>query len=133
MAWFAGCGGAPAAPAAPGAAAAAPAVDTRTPIERRRDAACDQLAPRITACAVEDARADLAAGKTDRRQFELDTAPDVQRKHTGEFARACKAARYTSRQVRVLEVCFQAEPVCAALIDCLGHLQDPEPAGPHRP
>jgi hypothetical protein len=70
---------APDRPAAP----PAPAVrDTRTPIERRRDVACDQLGPTVTACAVEDARNKLAAGQIDQRQFELDTAPAVQRKNT---------------------------------------------------
>jgi len=137
VAWFAGtagCGGAPPAPPGePSSGASASAPDPRTPIERRRDAACDQLAPKITACAVEDARADLAAGTIDRRQLEIDTAPGVQRKHTDEFARACKAARYTSRQVRVLEVCFRQEPACPALLDCLGHLQDADPGDPRRP
>jgi len=102
--------------------------DTRTPIERRRDAACDHLGPKITACAVEDARADLAAGRIDQRQFDADTAPAVQRKHTEEFVKACKRASYSSRQVRVLEVCFREETRCRPLLDCLGHLDDRAPA-----
>ena len=100
------------------------ATDTRTPIERRRDAACDQLGPKLTACAVEDARANLAAGKIDQHQFDLDTAPAVQRRHTDEFEKACKRATYSSRQVRVLEVCFREETRCGPLLDCLGHLSD---------
>ncbi|HEX8107453.1 MAG TPA: hypothetical protein VF516_06965, partial [Kofleriaceae bacterium] len=112
-----------------GAADPAPAADPRTPIERRRDAACDALGPRLTACAVADARADLAAGKIDQRQFERDTAPAVQRKNTEEFEARCKAARTSSRQVRVLEVCFRAEAQCAPLLDCLAHLHDRAPAG----
>ena len=126
----AGCGGA----AQPGVGPAMPAsepaqADTRTPIERRRDAACDQLAPKLTACAVEDARADLAAGKIDQRQFDLDTAPAVQRRHTEEFEKACKKATYSSRQVRVLEVCFREETRCGPLLDCLGHLSDQPASG----
>ncbi|HEY0480273.1 MAG TPA: hypothetical protein VGD37_22290 [Kofleriaceae bacterium] len=112
----------PAAPAPP------PAHDARTPIEQRRDAACQQLGPRITACAVEDARARLAAGKIDQRQFDADTAAAVQRKHTEEFDKACKGASYSSRQIRVLEVCFHEETRCAPLLDCLGHLSDRPPA-----
>jgi hypothetical protein len=96
----------------------------RTPIEQRRDAACDQLGPKITACAVEDAKADLAAGKIDRPQFDRDTAPDIQRKHTEEFGKACKGHAYSSRQVRVLEVCLREEARCGPLLDCLGHLSD---------
>ncbi len=123
----AGCGGPQRAPE--GAADPAPAGDPRTPIERRRDAACDALGPKLTACAVADARADLAAGKIDQRQFERDTAPAVQRKNTEEFETRCKAAQYSSRQVRVLEVCLHEETECAPLLDCLAHLRDPAPSG----
>lgn len=115
------CGGSPA-PATPAPAPAAP--DPRSPIERRRDAACDQLGPKLTACAVEDARASFAAGKIDQAQLARDTAPEVQRKNTEEFDQACKRTPYSSRQVRVLEVCFKEEPQCAPLLDCLGHLND---------
>jgi hypothetical protein len=103
----------------------APVTDPRTPIEARRDAACDQLGPKLTACAVEDARANLAAGKIGRDQFERDTAPAIQHKNTEEFVRACKGTAYSSRQVRVLEVCFREETQCAPLLDCLEHLRDP--------
>jgi hypothetical protein len=130
--WLLACGGSQrgadgegSAAREPAAAPAAPvASDPRTLIELRRDAACDQLGPKITACAVEDARAKLAAGKIDRPQFERDTAPAIQRKHTEEFGKACKGEAYSSRQVRVLEVCFREETRCAPLLDCLGHLSD---------
>jgi hypothetical protein len=102
--------------------------DTRTPIEKRRDQACEQLGPKLTACAVEDARSDLAAGKIGRPQFDRDTAPEVLHKNTDEFLKACKGAAYSSRQVRVLEVCFHQETRCPALLDCLGHLDD-KPSG----
>jgi hypothetical protein len=98
--------------------------DTRSALEKRRDAACEQLGPKLTACAVEDARADLAAGKVDKAQFDRDTAPEIQRKNTEEFVTACKGASYSSRQVRVLEVCFREEARCAPLLECLGHLND---------
>jgi hypothetical protein len=106
---------------------AQPAVPSQTAIDRRRDAACEQLGPKLTACAVADARADLAAGKIDQRQFEQDTAPAIQRKNTEEFEKACKGTAYSSRQVRVLEVCFQQETQCGPLLDCLGHLDDRPP------
>lgn len=119
---LAACGGGSAGGAAK--PAPAPAPDARTAIERRRDAACEQLAPRITACAVDDAKADFAAGKIDQAQLARDTAPEIQAKNTEEFARACKSRPHSSRQVRVLEVCFQEEATCAPLLDCLGHLSD---------
>jgi hypothetical protein len=119
------CGGT----AKPVASEAPAPQDARAParpaISQRRDAACDALGPRLTACAVEDARADLAAGKIQKPQFDRDTAPEVQSKNTAEFLKACKASSYSSRQVRVLEVCFREETRCAPLIDCLGHLNDP--------
>ena len=101
------------------------AADPRSPIEKRRDAACEQLGPKLTACAVEDARADFAAGKIDKAQLDRDIAPEIQRKNTDEFVTQCKGVSYSSRQVRVLEVCFRTEPRCAPLLDCLGHLNDP--------
>lgn len=123
---FTACGGPQHTPEGEGGAARAqPAViDTRTPIEKRRDAACDQLAPKLTACALEDARANLAAGKIDQQQFDRDTASGIQRKNTEEFQNACKGTAYSSRQIRVLEVCFREEPQCGPLLDCLGHLSD---------
>jgi hypothetical protein len=102
----------------------APAADPRTPIERRRDAACDALAPKLTACAVADTRADLAAGKIDQRQLEHDTSPERQQKLTAKWEADCKGATYSSRQVRVLEVCFREETECAPLVECLDHLHD---------
>ncbi|HEY0192875.1 MAG TPA: hypothetical protein VGC42_17280 [Kofleriaceae bacterium] len=124
---LAACGGAPAPAPAPVQPAVAPAPRPAAPrpaIEQRRDAACDQLGPKITACAVDDARAELAAGKLDKPAFDRDTAPAVQTKNTEKFIEDCKSHAYSSRQVRVLEVCFQQEPQCGPLLDCLGHLSD---------
>ena len=131
LAVLAACGASQPAPATTAAPTQPPAVaDTRSPIERRRDAACEGLGPKLTACAVEDARADLAAGKITQQQLERDTAPAVQQKNTEKFETACKATAYSSRQVRVLEVCPRQETRCAALLDCLGHLSDAAPPTP---
>lgn len=100
----------------------APANDTRTAIEKRRDAACQTLGPRITTCAVEDAKKDLAAGKVKQKDFDLNTSPDVQRKNTEKFVDACEKSPYSSRQVRVLEVCQQEESQCEPLLACLDNL-----------
>jgi hypothetical protein len=97
--------------------------DTRTELEKRRDTACDSLGPKITRCAVDDARADLAAGKTTQKTFDQDTAPAVQKKNTEKFLEQCKV-QMSSRQVRVLEVCLKEEAECGPLLDCLGHLSD---------
>jgi hypothetical protein len=99
--------------------------DDRTELERRRDAACDQLGPRLTDCAVEDARTALRAGKLTQAQFNDLTAPALLRKHTEEYLKGCKAESYSSRQVRVLEVCFRDAPACSDLLDCLDNLNRP--------
>src|SRR3954447_9246561 len=62
--------------------------DTRSAIDKRRDTACETLGPRMTACAVEDAKAELAAGKTTQKQFDQDTASGIQKKNTEEFVKA---------------------------------------------
>jgi hypothetical protein len=98
------------------------APDNRKPIEKRRDAACETLGPKITACAVEDAKAALAEGKVSKEQFDKDTASGVQKKNTEEFIDACRKSDYSSRQVRVLEVCQKEETECGPLLSCLDNL-----------
>lgn len=124
---LAACGGKPAPQNPQGSGSAEQPVgvvkDTRTEIERRRDAACEKLGARLTACAVEDARAELAAGKVSKAEFDANTAPEIQRENTAKFVTACKVPM-SSRQVRVLEVCDREEAECGPLTDCLTHLQD---------
>lgn len=101
-----------------------PANDSRTPFEQRRDAACEKLGPKLTACAVEDAKADLAAGKVTETQYKQDTAAEVQHKNTEKFVEKCKGWRdMSSRQIRVLEVCDHEEAQCGPLKACLAHLE----------
>ena len=100
-----------------------PVKDSRTEIERRRDAACETLAPRITKCAVDDAKKDLAAGKIKKDQFDKDTAPEIQQKNTEKYASECRAAQYSSRQIRVLEVCQKEESECEPMLSCLENLK----------
>jgi hypothetical protein len=97
--------------------------ETRTPIEKRRDDACDALAPKITQCAVQDAKADVATGKITQAQYDKDAAPEVQRKNSEEYAMKCKSQQLSSRQVRVLEVCFKAETECGPLLACLDNIK----------
>src|SRR4051812_39800363 len=108
LAVLAACGGKQPPPGGGAAGSAAPVAvpqDTRTELEKRRDVACDSLGPKITQCAVDDAKADLAAGKTTQKTFDQDTAPAVQQKNTEKFLEQCKV-QMSSRQVRVLEVCL---------------------------
>src|SRR5258706_16087169 len=76
---LAACGGKPP-PLTNGSGSAepiGPVEDSRSAIEKRRDIACEALAPSLVGCAVDDARADLASGKTTQKQFDADTAPGV--------------------------------------------------------
>ena len=98
------------------------AQDPRTELEKRRDAACQTLGPRITTCAVEDAKKELAAGRMKQKDFDANTSPDVQRKNSEEFIDACEKAQYSSRQVRVLEVCQREESQCEPMLACLDNL-----------
>jgi len=126
------CGGAPSAPpSAPGGevtrAGDEPA-DSRSEFERRLDAACAALGPRLTACAVADSRADLEAGTLTQEQFDAATKPDIQAALTRDWNERCnRPDRMSTRQVRVLEVCAQEETECAPLVDCLENLTKPAP------
>jgi hypothetical protein len=102
----------------------APVKDTRSLLEKRRDTACEQLAPRITACAVEDAKHDLASGKVTKQQFDQDTASGVLKKNNEEFMKKCEVTM-SSRQVRVLEICPREESQCGSLLACLENLNTP--------
>jgi hypothetical protein len=121
---FAACGGSQTPPPNNDSSAPPPAHDTRSPFEQRRDVACKQLAPRLTQCAAQDAKADLDAGKTTPQQYQQDTSQQVLAKNTQDFVDKCTTWRdMSSRQVRVLEVCFQQETECGALRACLENLQ----------
>ena len=102
----------------------APVTDTRTDIEKRRDGACEALGPKITSCALDDAKQALAAGKVKQKEFDETTKPEILKKNTEKFIESCKAPKtpYSSRQVRVLEVCQQQESQCEPLLACLDNL-----------
>ncbi len=103
----------------------------RTELQTRQAAACEQLGPRITECAIADARAQLPPEEL--AKLDLDkTAP----LHTREFIKQCTTGTMSSRQVRVYEVCDAEETECGALLACLenaspDHATDGEaPAAP---
>jgi hypothetical protein len=108
-----------------GSAVAPGPSDTRTAIEKRRDAACEELGPRITTCAVNDSKAALADGTITQAQYNEITQSGVLKKNTEEFIDACKAPKtaYSSRQIRVLEVCPKEELECEPMIACLANLE----------
>lgn len=93
-----------------------PPADDRTEIERRRDAACEALGPRLTECAIADARATMSPEELAKLDIEK-TAPV----HTRKFVEQCQGQALSSRQVRVYEVCLREETECEALIACLEH------------
>lgn len=96
--------------------------DTRTEVERRRDAACEALAPRMTSCAIEDARRTMTPEELAKLDIEA-TAPI----HTREFVKSCRTQSLSSRQVRVYEVCLREETACDPLIACLDNASPTAP------
>lgn len=98
--------------------------DTRSPIEQRRDAACDVVSQRVSACAVADSKAQLAAGKITQDSYNKATEARVVAKDAEVYAEKCKAKNdYSSRQIRVLEMCPKYETECEPFLACLQNLQ----------
>ena len=92
--------------------------EARTELERRQDAACERVIPRLTACAVADAKARLSPEQYKKEQ--IDEAAPI---HTRENLRKCKEQQLSSRQVRVYEVCDREESECGPLVACLENLK----------
>lgn len=95
--------------------------DTRSELEKRRDAGCEKLRPRLVQCAVDDAQAAFDAGKITKQQLVQDTSAAVRDKLGAEWTKACEVPM-SSRQVRVLEVCDREESQCGPLTECLANL-----------
>lgn len=119
-----GGGGGAAAPPANRPAEPAPGVvkDTRSPLEQRRDEACGQLGPKLASCAVEDSRAMFEAKKISEQEYREATDPKVVEALAADWRKKCRSGYMSSRQVRVLEVCFREEQACAPLQACLENL-----------
>jgi len=118
LALLAACGGKDKPPAAPDDEVAEPETGPgpapATEIERRRDAACEALGPRLTQCAVDDAKKTMSPEEV--AKLDLDKTAPV---HTRKFIESCKEQQLSSRQVRVYEVCLHEETACDPLIACL--------------
>ena len=83
-------------------------------LQVRQEAACEQAGPRLTECAIADAKATLPPEEVAKLDLEK-TAPV----HTREFIKECTAGYMSSRQVRVYEVCLREETACDPLLACL--------------
>ncbi len=90
----------------------------RSELETRRDAACETLGPKITTCAIDDARRTMSPAEL----AELDPEK-IRPVHTREFIEGCKAQALSSRQVRVYEVCMAEETACDPLLACLENVK----------
>lgn len=92
--------------------------DLRSPLEKRRDLGCEAIQPKLTRCAVADAKATMSPKEL------ADLKPDeLLAKHKVEFLAQCKGSSMSSRQVRVLEVCDKEESACEPLAECLKNLE----------
>ena len=117
------CGGSQPPPAQPQPPAPPGPTDTRAPIEKRRDAACDTVGKRVAACAAAESKALLAAGKISQQQYTDATDPRVVAKAADMYSEKCRSHDYSSRQIRVLEKCPQYETECEPLLKCLDNVQ----------
>jgi hypothetical protein len=100
---------------------AAPAGPPKTELQRRQEAACDALGPRLTACAYESAKQNLTEEQLKKEQVDEKVGD-----HTALIVEKCRQQQMSSRQVRVYEVCMREEAECAPLLDCLEHAK-PQP------
>ena len=132
---FSACGGSKPAPASAGSgsASASPNDDDTltethaandTPIHQRRNAACEQVGAKVSACAVEDTRNDKAHPPTPDELKQLDQTAAIDKR---EYIKKCEAAEMSSRQVRVMEVCVKQETECDPFLACLDHMNDKTP------
>jgi hypothetical protein len=124
----AACGGSKPTPTGPGSGSNTTepehhAEDKRTLIEKRRDAGCTALKPKLTACAAADSKARLEAKQISKAEYDAAVDPRVLAKFGEKWMESCQIPM-SSRQVRVLEVCFKEESECGPLEDCLTHLND---------
>lgn len=88
----------------------------KTEFQRRQEAACDALGPRLTQCAYDDARRTMTPAELAKEEVEA-KRPE----HTKLIVDKCRKQQMSSRQLRVYEVCMREERECAPLIDCLEH------------
>lgn len=115
----AGCGSQPKPVGAQAQSQPAPdAAAPMTEIQRRQTAACQAVGPKLTECAIADAKASLSP-----EEFAKLKPEELATKHTESFIANCTKDSMSSRQVRVLEVCFKEETECAPLLTCLENLQ----------
>jgi hypothetical protein len=110
---------------APGSGEPSVVADTRTPFEKRLGAACKALEPKIVDCTVADAKASVDAGKMTKAQFTDLTQPSILHKLAEQWEEKCDRRDRSSRQGRVLEVCYREEKECGPLLDCLANVDQP--------
>jgi hypothetical protein len=101
----------------------APMQPATTELQRRQEAACDALGPRLTSCAYEDAKRTMTKAELAREEIEA-KRPE----HTKLIVEKCREQQMSSRQLRVYEVCMREESECAPLINCLEYAK-PDHAG----
>jgi hypothetical protein len=124
VAALSGCGGGKPAsggasePSGDGTAALSPEEQKRqealAALKARQDGACETLGPRITECAIADARKSMS--KEELAELDLEKTGPA---HTQKYVDECKSADYSARQVRVMEVCQKEESECEPMLACL--------------
>jgi hypothetical protein len=76
---------------------------------------CEALCPRLSECAVEDARANMSAAELAKLDLEAKA-----RQHTNECITQCSGSSLSPRQVRVMRRCRkESAAVCSQYLACL--------------
>jgi hypothetical protein len=100
--------------------------DTRTEFQKRRDTGCEQVANKLTACALEDLKAEFAKGAITEAVYKESSTPAYLAYYTKKYVDSCRMGVTSSRQIRVLEVCYREETECDPLAECVANNIQPQ-------
>jgi len=89
-------------------------------LDARQRQACQRMCPRLTECALEDAKANVSPADLKDGPSLEEIAPS----HTAQCNSECNRTRLSLRQIRVYEGCMDKKQLdCGALVVCLEQAQ----------
>lgn len=92
-----------------------------------QQAMCDALAPRLTTCAVEQARKNLTEREIEKQGL---SDPAFLRKYTNDIRSECSLKEISMRQIKLLETCTAQDSDCKTYLSCLDTVQAKPPTAP---
>jgi hypothetical protein len=93
-----------------------PVVSNRddTALREAQDAACHRVAPKVTDCAIESARANMPPDEFAEMARDLD---ETSARHSEQYIRSCKAAAMSRRQIAIYDQC-PLDVSCEQFLSC---------------